>query len=393
MPEWPDEPVTVMEPDRRRAAYTTDDDDDDRDDDWTQQRHRADRRALHEDRKRRRRRFIAVAVVLGLLILPFVFAVGWFYFQVEPRGGEGEVVQVTIEDGWSTGEVGSALAQADVVGSAFAFRVWATITGAGPFEAGTYTLRTNMGDRAAANVLKVGIPDEPEASATLLIPPGLTLNQIADRVGQLPGHSRETFLQVANSGIVRSKYQPPGVNSLEGYLFPDTYFIGASEDDGDIVKRLVSRFDEIADRVGLANSTATNGLTPAQTVVAASLIQTETKLAEDAPLISAVIRNRLRDNMPLQIDSTLCYAKGGCPPVPTNADKSIDSPYNTYKVIGLPPGPISGVTEANLRAAINPANVTFKYYVIADANGKHAFADTLAQHEQNVAAARRKGLL
>jgi len=322
-----------------------------------------------------------------------VFAVGWFYFQVEPRGGEGEVVQVTIEDGWSTGEVGSALAQADVVGSAFAFRVWATITGAGPFEAGTYTLRTNMGDRAAANVLKVGIPDEPEASATLLIPPGLTLNQIADRVGQLPGHSRETFLQVANSGIVRSKYQPPGVNSLEGYLFPDTYFIGASEDDGDIVKRLVSRFDEIADRAGLANSTATNGLTPAQTVVAASLIQTETKLAEDAPLISAVIRNRLRDNMPLQIDSTLCYAKGGCPPVPTNADKSIDSPYNTYKVIGLPPGPISGVTEANLRAAINPANVTYKYYVIADANGKHAFADTLAQHEQNVAAARRKGLL
>ena len=393
MPEWPDEPVTVMDADRRRAAYATDDDDDGRDDDWTQKRHRADRRALHEDRKRRRRRFIAVAVVLGLLILPFVLAVGWFYFQVEPRGGEGEVVQVTIEDGWSTGEVGSALAQADVVGSAFAFRVWATITGAGPFEAGTYTLRTNMGDRAAANVLKVGIPDEPEASATLLIPPGLTLNQIADRVGQLPGHSRETFLQVANSGIVRSKYQPPGVNSLEGYLFPDTYFIGASEDDGDIVKRLVTRFDEIGDRVGLANSAATNGLTPYQTVVAASLIQTETKLAEDAPLISAVIRNRIRDGMPLQIDSTLCYAKGGCPPVPTNADKSIDSPYNTYKVIGLPPTPISGVTEANLRAAINPANVTYKYYVIADANGKHAFADTLAQHEQNVAAARRKGLL
>jgi UPF0755 protein len=393
MPERPDEPVTVMDPDRRRAAYAANDNDDDRDDDWTQERHRADRRALHEDRKRRRRRFIAVAVVLGLLILPFVLVSGWFYFQVNPRGGEGEVVEVTIEDGWSTGEVGSALAQADVVGSAFAFRVWATITGAGPFEPGTYRLRTNMGDRAAANVLKVGIPDVAETSATLLIPPGLTLNQVADRVGQLPGHSRDTFLQVANSGIVRSKYQPPGVNSLEGYLFPDTYFIGASEDDGDIVKRLVARFDEIGDRVGLGNSAVTNGLTPAQTVVVASLIQTESKLAEDAPLISAVIRNRMRDGMPLQIDSTLCYAKGGCPPVPTNADKAIDSPYNTYKNLGLPPGPISGVTEANLRAAVNPAAATYKYYVIADANGKHAFADTLAQHEQNVAAARRKGLL
>jgi UPF0755 protein len=395
MSEWPDDPVTVIEPDRRQAAYAADvdDDEDDADDDWTQQRHRADRRALNEDRKRRRRRVIAVVVVLGLLILPFVIAVGWFYFQVEPRGGEGETVQVTIEDGWSTGEVGSALAQADVVGSAFAFRIWSTVSGSGPFKPGTYTLRTNMGDRAAANVLKVGPPPEPQASATLLIPPGLTLNQIADRVGQLPGHSRETFLQAANSGVVRSKYQPPNVNSLEGLLFPDTYFIGASEDDGDIVKRLVARFDEIADRAGLANSAATNGLTPYQTVVAASLIQTETKLAEDAPLISAVIRNRIRDNMPLQIDSTLCYAKGGCPPVPTNADKAIDSPYNTYKVIGLPPGPISGVTEANLRAAINPANVTFKYYVISDANGKHAFSNTLAEHEANVAAARKKGLL
>jgi len=394
MPEWPDDPVTVIDPDRRRAAAAAEHDDDDvTDDEWTQERHRADRRALHEDRKRRRRRVIAVLLVLGLLILPFVLAVGWFYFQVEPRGGEGKAVQVTIEDGWSTGEVGSALAQADVVGSAFAFRIWATVSGAGPFEPGTYTLRTNMGDRAAANVLKVGIPDAPEASATLLIPPGLTLNQVADRVGQLPGHSRDTFLQVANSGIVRSKYQPPGVNSLEGFLFPDTYFIGASEDDGDIVKRLVARFDEIADRAGLANSSATNGLTPAQTVVAASLIQTETKLAEDAPLISAVIRNRLRDGMPLQIDSTLCYAKGGCPPVPTNADKAIDSPYNTYKNLGLPPGPISGVTEANLRAAINPANVPYKFYVISDANGKHAFATTLAEHEANVNAARKKGLL
>jgi UPF0755 protein len=394
MSEWSDDPVTVIEPDRRRTSYAPGyDDDESEDDDWTQQRHRADRRALHEDRRRRRRRIIAVAVVLGLLILPFVLAVGWFYFQVEPRGGEGERVQVTIEDGWSTGQVGSALAEADVVGSAFAFRIWATVTGSGPYDPGTYTFRTNMGTRAAANVLKVGQPLAPESSTTLLIPPGLTLNQIADRVGQLPGHSRDTFLQVASSGIVRSKYQPPGVNSLEGLLFPDTYFIAASEDDGDIVKRLVARFDEIADRVGLANSAATNGLTPYQTVVAASLIQTETKLAEDAPLISAVIRNRLRDNMPLQIDSTLCFAKGGCPPVPTNADKSIESPYNTYKVIGLPPTPIASVTEANLRAAINPANVPYKYYVLSDANGKHAFGTTLAEHEANVRAAKAKGLI
>src|SRR4051794_25010491 len=149
MPEWPDEPVTVIEPDRRDAANVAEQEHDGNEDGWTQERHRADRRALHADRKRRRRRLIAVVVVLGLLILPFVLAVGWFYFQVEPRGGEGETVQVTVDDGWSTGEVGSALAHADVVHSAFAFRVWSTVSGSGPYQPGTYTLRTNMGDRAA----------------------------------------------------------------------------------------------------------------------------------------------------------------------------------------------------------------------------------------------------
>jgi UPF0755 protein len=138
--------------------------------------------------------------------------------------------------------------------------------------------------------------------------------------------------------------------------------------------------------------------TPYEAVVAASHIQTEAQRAEDAPLISAVIRNRLADGTPLQIDSTLCYARlqstgAGCPPPPTNADKEIDSPYNTYRVTGLPPTPISSVTEASLAAAIAPADVPYTYYVIADENGKHAFATTLEEHDRNVAAAREKGLL
>ena len=91
------------------------------------------------------------------------------------------------------------------------------------------------------------------------------------------------------------------------------------------------------------------GLTPYQVLVAASLIQAESGSDADSPLISAVIVNRLRDKMPLQIDATLCYAKGGCPPVPVDADKKIDSPYNTYKVMGLPPTPIASV-ERELRS-------------------------------------------
>ena len=94
--------------------------------------------------------------------------------------------------------------------------------------------------------------------------------------------------------------------------------------------------------------------------------------------------------MPLQIDATLCYAKGGCPPVPTDEDRKIDSPYNTYKNKGLPPTPIKTVSDVALRAALNPAPVPYKYYV-SDANGKTYYAVTLSEHEKNVAKARDAG--
>jgi len=391
----PTDRTTVVEPEDRRAAYyaALEADEPVRDTDWDELRAGAGRRRTAAERRRRRMRRIAVVAVLAVVFVPVLLAAGWFYFQLEPRGAPGREVTVTIEAGWGTAEVADALAAADVIGSATAFKIWASLTGGGPYAAGTYTMRENLGVRGAANALDVGPPVVPADDLTLLLPPGLTLNQIADRIAQLPGRDRDTFLRVVQSGVIRSKYMPAGITSTEGFLFPDTYRIGVTEDEGDIARKLVARFDEIADRVGLANAGATNGLTPYQTVVAASLIQTEAKLAEDAPLISAVVRNRLRDGMPLQIDSTLCYAKGGCPPVPTNADKAIDSPYNTYKITGLPPTPIASVTEASLRAAIRPAEVPYKYYVLIDASGKHKFATTLAEHNANVAEARAKGLL
>lgn len=389
----PHDRTPVADAEDRRAAYYATLDEPDDDLEWQEARRSADRRASSIERRRRRNRRLAVAGVLAVIFVPLLLLAGWFYLQIEPRGGPGPEVTITVEEGWGTGEVATALAAADVIDSTRAFKIWAALTGAGPYTPGDYTMATNLGVRGAVNVLDVGPPVVAGNDLTLLLPPGLTLHQIADKIAQLPGRDRDTFLQVVQSGAIRSKYMPPGATSAEGFLFPDTYRIGEHEDETDIARKLVARFDEIGDRVGLARSSTTNGLTPYETVVAASLIQTEAKLAEDAPLISAVIRNRLRDDMLLQIDSTLCFAKGGCPPVPTNADKAIDSPYNTYKVTGLPPTPIASVTEANLAAAINPADVTYKFYVIADANGRHAFANTLAEHEANVRAARAKGLL
>ena len=298
---------------------------------------------------------------------------------------------IEVKSGWGASEVADALSAKGVVGSSLVFKVWAAVTRAGPFKPGLYQIPHDIGVRGAMGYLEKGPIPEPDLR--LLLPPGLTINQIADRVAQLPGHTRDSFLKVVNSGQIRSAYEPPEVNSLEGLLFPDTYFVAANESDDSIVHKLVNRFDQIATKIGLANSQATNGLTPYQTIVSASLIQTEAKLPEDAPLISAVVVNRLRSGMMLQIDSTLCYAKGGCPPLPNNADKKLASPYNTYLNAGLPPTPIASVTEANLDAALHPAAVPYLYYVVADKSGKHAFATTLQEHNKNVAAARAKGLL
>ncbi len=255
------------------------------------------------------------------------------------------------------------------------------------YAPGAYDFVANSPVREALDTLRGGprriVPDYP-----LLLPPGLTLKQIAERVGKIEGKSAQRFLEVADSGTVRSRYEPPGVNSLEGLTWPDTYQIGANENETQILQKIVSQFDTKADAIGLGGAGAANGgLSPYQTLVSASLIEAEAGNKDDAPLISSVIVNRLKGTVPLQIDATLCYAKGGCPPVPTDADRKIDSPYNTYKISGLPPTPIKSVSEVALRAALNPAPVPYLYYV-SDKHGKTYFATTLAEHERNVAKAR-----
>jgi UPF0755 protein len=323
------------------------------------------------ERERRRRRNLLVAAVLAALLLPFLIAAGWFVWELDPPGDAGRAVQVEVQPGWGAQQTGDELKRRGVIGSSLAFQIWAQLSGT-DFQAGVYEMHEHLGVREAASTLREGPTAAPHL--TLALPPGLTLSQIADRVGELPGHNRDAFLAAASSGAVRSRYQPAGSTSLEGLTWPDTYFIGEQQTDQEILQTIVSAFDEHASEVGLA------GYDP---VVVASLVQAEAGSESDAPLVSAVIGNRLARGMPLQIDATLCYAKGGCPPVPNNADKQIDSPHNTYRVTGLPPTPIMTVTEPALRAALHPANVPYLYYVTGD-DGVTRFARTLAEHDRNI---------
>ena len=319
--------------------------------------------------RRRRRSFLALGIVAAL-VLPFLLVGGWFVWELNPPGDAGAAVEVEIQPGWGSKEAGDALQTQGVIGSSLAFQIWARLSGT-DFQAGAYQLNEDLGVRESAAALRRG----PGAAShlTLALPPGLTLSQIADRVGQLPGHNRDAFLQTAASGVVRSAIQPAGTTSLEGLTWPDTYFIGERQTDADILLTIVSAFDEHA---------AAAGVTSYDTVKIASLVQAEST-EQDMPQVSAVIANRLERDMQLQIDATLCYAKGGCPPVPNNADKQINSPYNTYKVFGLPPTPITTVTEPALAAAARPADVDYLFYVTGK-DGVTRFATNLAGHDQNI---------
>jgi UPF0755 protein len=335
-----------------------------------------------EQRRRRRRRWLVLGV-LAVLVLPFLVVGAWFLWQLYEPGGDGAPVSVTVQQGWGAKEIGDELANKDVVGSSLAFQVWFRVAG-GSSQAGTYALREHMGVKAAVDALG-DAPEDASANAghtVLALPPGLRLEQIADRVGALPGHDRAAFLALAQSGQITSKYQGDQ-QSVEGFTWPDTYFVEGLSDQ-QILQLVVSEFDQHGDAVGLGNTAAT-GLTPQQTVVVASLVQAEAGTAADAPKVAAVITNRLQQGMPLQIDATLCYAKGGCPPVPSNADKQLDSPYNTYQSTGLPPTPIMTVTEQSLKAAVAPANVPYLFYVTGK-DGVTYFATTLAEHEANIKA-------
>lgn len=332
-------------------------------------------------------------IVFGALAVLLVVGLGaglWVLKQVNPSGGPGEKVAVDIVPGTSVSAVATKLEEKGVITSAGIFRLYLKVRGGtGAIQAGEYELRQNLSMGEAKAALRRGPSIKFQK---LTIPEGLTLEAIADRVGELPGRSRDKFLSAAKSGTVRSKYQPSGNTNLEGLLFPDTYLVTDKEDETGIVRRLVNRFDQVADEVGLGGADRPNGLSAYQVIVAASLVESEAKVKDDRPLIASVISNRLEKGMKLQIDATVLYAIGHKEKV-LYKDLEVDSPYNTYKIDGLPPTPISAAGKASLEAMLRPTETTYLFYVLADKNGKHAFATTPAEFEALKAEARRKGLI
>ncbi len=333
---------------------------------------------------------VALVVVMGLIGLGA--AAFSYQRQVDPGGPPGEEVKVTIPMGASTQRIGAILDERSVITSARVFRIYTRLNGGGPFQAGEYTFRRNMSMGEAVRILSKG----PEITfERLTVAEGLTLPQIAQQVGKLEGRSADAFLAAVASGSVRSRFQPPGVDKLEGLLLPETFNVEPKDDEAAILTRMVESFDDLATSLGYPGAQAKVGLTPYEAIIVASLVERETRFDEERAKVASVIYNRLEKGMLLQVDATVIYALGKSADRNVRVlfkDLEVDSPYNTYKVKGLPPTPIAAPGRASLEAALNPEPGPFLFYVVTESDGRHSFATTDAEHAANIRKAQANGV-
>jgi UPF0755 protein len=325
--------------------------------------------------------------VLGVLaVLGGAGAVGFAILSTPAGAPPGESILVRIPRGSAPSQVAAILEEAGVIRSGTFFTLRARLTGAsGRLQAGEYefTGRVSPGDvlrRIAAGEVLLH---------RLTLPEGLAGPEVVDRIVGLDLAPREDLeAAFAEPGSVRD-LDPEAVD-LEGYLFPDTYHLPRPAPADRILGEMVARFRREMTEEFLSGARRL-GLTVRQVVTLASLIEKETSIPAERRRISAVFHNRLRRGMPLQCDPTVIYAlsaDGRYRGRLSREDLRYDSPYNTYLVQGLPPGPIASPGRESLEAAIAPLD-TGDLYFVADGTGGHHFSRSLDEHLRAVERYRR----
>ncbi len=367
--------------------------------------------ALVIERPRKQRpKFKWLVSIMAFLALAGVVGVGvvglWYTEQVNPKGDPGDPVTFTVNADDTLQTISDRLEEEGLVTKAWVFRWYVDHHGGLELTPGYYVLRPrdHMG-----NIMRILRIPPSETYTKVTFPEGYTYAKMGARLEQrVERLSSSDFGVAATDGTIRSKYEPAGVNSLEGLLFPDTYQVSNSETEAQVVERMVRLMERVGGQEGVDDAPTRIGLTPYQVLIVASIIEREARVPEDRAKIARVIYNRLFLQMPLQVDATLYYQQDGSRPFSELRD--LDTPYNTYLHEGLPPTPISNPGRASIQAAMNPvanpslgdplcvglptgAPCLYLYYVIADEDGHHVFAATIEQHNANVEKARELGLL
>lgn len=341
-------------------------------------------------------------LVLLLIVLLLIASISTFvYASMRPVASSDEPVTFEVAEGSGRAEIADRLQEQGLIRSALLYKVYLKMEKeGGAFKAGTYRLLPGS-DYAAVTAALNGTGEvEREAVVKVTIPEGLTIKQIAERLNELGGWDAKTVRQLAREPEKFADDLPAGIPAeagitypLEGYLFPDTYEFAASATEEDVVRRLVQetkrKLESIPNFEALLKE---RGLSVHELLTLSSLVEREAVVDSERPIIAGVIYNRLNDPMKLQIDATVQYALGKQKDRLLYSDLEIDSPYNTYKYDGLPPGPIAAPSLKSIEAALQPEKTDYFFYVTKkDGSGEHLFAETFAQHEQNIEASKAGG--
>jgi len=323
----------------------------------------------------------------GLLLLAGGFA-GYALFWPNSAIPNGEKRVVTISPGLNVYDIAAILERDGVIKSATRFVVASKVLRiSGELKAGRYEISAE--EASTLKLLDI-LHKGRIAYVRVTIPEGFTARRIASLLAEHLHADSVQFMQVVNDTDFCRQLGVPGP-SLEGFLFPDTYFFTWGQKEEELARKMVQHFFEMVPD-SVIEAGRKRGLDLLQLVTLASIIQGEAMVESEMPIISAVYHNRLKRGMLLQADPTLQYIIPDGPRRLTNADKEIDSPYNTYRYPGLPPGPINNPGLAAIRAAANPAPVNYLYFV-ANGDGTHTFSRTLREHlkaKRRLDALRRK---
>jgi UPF0755 protein len=303
-------------------------------------------------------------IALGLAILVALAGV-WSYAGPGPKARSGEATAVVLERGSGVGQIGHTLRTAGVISSAGLFALAARMTGAAAeLKAGEYEFRSNASMAQVLADIRAG----KVVRRAITIPEGWTSGMALDAVNASPL-------------LVGTAVEPP-----EGSLLPDTYDFQRGDDRAAVLQRMRDAHDKLLAQLWAGRQPGLPFSSPEEAVTLASIVEKETGVASERPRVAAIFVNRLRAGMLLQSDPTIIYGLTKGRPLGRGiraSELAADSPWNSYKVAGLPPGPIANPGRDALAAVLNPPK-TDELYFVADGTGGHAFASTYEEHARNV---------
>jgi len=317
--------------------------------------------------------------LFSAVLLPVLLAVPFYLHFLKTPRGNGKVVKVVeFSPGSSTRKISEKLAQSNIISSGWLFMLHARLEQAdGKLKAGIYRFNDAMTPPEILQKLVAG--DVYEVKFT--VPEGYSMYQIAELLENRGIFKKEVFLQQCVNPALLNEARISAA-SVEGHLYPCTYALRPSMDETALLRQMITRFNTVYNRKFISR-TRELGVSISQVLTLASMIEKEAVVPEERAIIASVFHNRLQKNMPLQSDPTAVYGVRAFAGRITKRDILKDTPYNTYRIKGLPPGPIGNPGDAAIEAVLSPARTRYLYFV-AKKDGTHHFSETLEEHNRAV---------